>query len=63
MTAPATYTRLATITLARVIVFNKRRGGEMAALLLSTYTDEKRWQINEDILATLEPVEVKMTER
>lgn len=58
-----TFTQLTMVTLARIIVFNKRRGGEMAKLLLSTYEDKKKWHMSPDIMATLEPVEIKMTER
>ena len=48
---------------ASVIVFNKRRGGESARMLLETYGKRGRGAANKDIAATLSPLERKLAEK
>lgn len=38
-----TWKRLATVALARIILFNKRRSGEAARMTLHQYTTRPRW--------------------
>ncbi|KAL3870155.1 hypothetical protein ACJMK2_038238, partial [Sinanodonta woodiana] len=63
-----TYTiwrQLAETTLAKVVIFNKRRGGEAAQLLLETYAKRGFWKskANEEILNSLSSVEKKLFSR
>ena len=57
------YNELVTLTSASVTVFNKRRGGESARLLLETYVNRRRGATNKDIAATLSPLERKLAEK
>ncbi|KAF0303913.1 hypothetical protein FJT64_024170 [Amphibalanus amphitrite] len=57
------YNELVTLTSASVTVFNKRRGGESARLLLETYVNRRRGAANKDIASTLSPLERKLAEK
>lgn len=37
------YSRLASLTLARIILFNKRRSGEAAKMTLNNYASRPKW--------------------
>ncbi|KAL3854696.1 hypothetical protein ACJMK2_013954, partial [Sinanodonta woodiana] len=52
-------------TLAKVVIFNKRRGGEAAQLLLETYAKQGFWKskANVEILNSLSSVEKKLFSR
>lgn len=62
-----TWRRLARVLMSRLILFNKRRGGEVSKLLLSTYVDRPDWKgattVNAEIMAALQPLEVKLLDR
>ena len=60
-----TYRQLLEVVLSRLIIFNKRRGGEAARLLLSSYTERPNWHqtANSEILQSLQPLERKIFER
>lgn len=51
------YNELVTLSCAAVIVFNKRRGGEAAKLLVDTYKNRKPRVANEDVMSFLSPLE------
>ena len=57
--------KLAMVTIARLIHFNKRRSSEVAKLLLETYQQRPDWRksVSDEIMATLKPVELKLLER
>ena len=44
--------KLSKLTMARLILFNKRRGGEVSRLLLKTYKERPNWKesMNNEIL-------------
>ncbi len=49
---------LARVVLSSLILFNKRRGEEPAKMLLKKYEDRADWrQANEELIASLKPVE------
>jgi hypothetical protein len=56
---------LAEVTLARILLFNKRRGSEAAKLLISSYTSRPNWttQANTEIVDTLSEIEKKLFNR
>jgi hypothetical protein len=56
---------LAEMTLSRIIVFNKRRGGEVSKLLLSSYVERPDWkkECNKDLIDTLKPIEKQLLNR
>jgi hypothetical protein len=56
---------LSEAVLARLIMFNKRRGGEQAKMLLSTFlevTQSTQAAVNEEIFKSLSPFEQKLAE-
>ena len=57
--------RLAQLIMTRLIIFNKRRGGEVAKLLLKTYTERPDWKnhTNEDILESMQSLERELFKR
>lgn len=59
------YRDLLEYTLAALILFNKRRGGEAAKLLLTTYTNRHLWRkkSNKEIVQSLSTVEKKLVKR
>ena len=60
----STWRSLAQNVLARLIIFNKRRAGEVARLTLATYKDRPDWKGtgHSEIKASLQPLEKKMLE-
>lgn len=58
------WTRLATLCLARIILFNKRRSGEAAKMKLSDYISRPTWeeQNTKEIRNSLTPIEKKLSE-
>lgn len=60
-----TWRRLAQLIMTRLIIFNKRRGGEVSKLLLKTYTDRPDWKkhTNDDILESMQGLERELLKR
>ncbi|XP_074035307.1 uncharacterized protein isoform X1 [Leptinotarsa decemlineata] len=60
----ATWTKLATLVLARIILFNKRRSGEAARMKMSDYISRPSWKEHntEEIKFSLTPIEQKLAE-
>lgn len=54
------YAMLAKVILAQVIIFNRRREGEVSRMELSTFKERKQTDVNEDIAVCLSPLENKM---
>jgi len=56
---------LAKVTLSRLIVFNKRRGGEASRLRVSNYVSRPNWHAHgaEEFKASLSDVETKLCDR
>lgn len=61
----STWRKLAQLTMARMIIFNKRRGGEVSRLLLQTYNTRPNWKqsTNQEVLSSLQPLEQKLVDR
>lgn len=61
----STWRKLAQLTMTRMTIFNKRRGGEVSKLLLETYQTRPGWKgnTNEEVLKSLEPLERKLLNR
>lgn len=61
----STWRKLAQLTMTRMTIFNKRRGGEVSKLILQTYRSRPDWkgQTNEELLKSLEPLERKLLSR
>ena len=58
------FNKLVELTSASITIFNKKRGGEAARLLVSTYTGRQRDVVaNGDLLKTLSPLEAKLVEK
>ena len=60
-----TWRELSELTLSRMTLFNKRRGGEAAQLLLSQYVDRPNWldKSNREVIAGLLPIEKELMKR
>ena len=56
----ACWSDLCQITLAQVVAFNRRRGGEAERMLLSAYCSDSIENVNEDVSACLSRVEVAL---
>ncbi|XP_074530856.1 uncharacterized protein LOC141793879 [Halichoeres trimaculatus] len=54
------YATLAKVTLAQVIIFNRRREGEVSRMELATFMARKKSELNADMEACLTPLEKKM---
>lgn len=54
------YAALARVVLAEVIIFNRRREGEVSRMELTTFIARKKSELNEDMAACLTPLENKM---
>jgi len=61
----AAWRALAEIVLARLVVFNKRRGGEPAKMILSQFVNRPDWRrtSNKELLNNLRPVERTLMKR
>ena len=57
--------QLAEFTLTRVVIFNKRRGGEATKLLVANYKERPNWNSAalSDVYSSLQPVEKKLCQR
>jgi sulfur relay (sulfurtransferase) DsrF/TusC family protein len=60
-----TWRQLLEIVYSRVVIFNKRRCGETAKLLLSAFENRPSWQqsANDQIVGTLKPLEQELLKR
>ncbi|KAK0142436.1 hypothetical protein N1851_019816 [Merluccius polli] len=54
------YATLAKMTLAQLIIFNRRREGEVSRMKLDTFEARKKSELNEDIAVCLTPLENRM---
>ncbi|KAK1877482.1 UvrABC system protein B [Dissostichus eleginoides] len=54
------YATLANVTLAQVIIFNRRREGEVSRMELATFQGRKKAEVNEDMAECLTPLEKQM---
>src|SRR5271163_1426953 len=61
----STYRNLLELALSRLIIFNKRRGGEASKLLLSAYQRRPKWNevVNRELESTLSPMEQHLKNR
>lgn len=57
---PQTYAELAKVTLAQVIVFNRRRAGEVSKMKLRTFLERDSTKLHEDVAMGLSKVEQKL---
>ena len=57
--------KLSQLIMTRLILFNKRRGGEVSRLLLKTYTERPNWKLsaNSEVVASLKPLEKELLQR
>jgi hypothetical protein len=57
--------KLAQYIMTRLILFNKRRGGEVSRLLLKTYLSKPDWNenINQELVSSLNPLEKELLKR
>nr|XP_055051673.1 uncharacterized protein LOC129437514 isoform X1 [Misgurnus anguillicaudatus] len=56
-----TYAELAKVTLAQVIIFNRRRAGEVSKMTLECFMKRDQTELHEDIALGLSPFEQKMS--
>ena len=63
--SPHTWMSLVEAVLSRLILFNKRRGGEAARMLIKSYKDRPVWQqfANQEIAQSLSLLEQKISSR
>lgn len=54
------YATLAKVTLAQLIIFNRRREGEVSRMELATFKARRKSELNEDMALCLTPLENKM---
>ncbi|XP_036932014.1 uncharacterized protein LOC119017757 isoform X5 [Acanthopagrus latus] len=54
------YATLAKVTLAQLIIFNRRREGEVSRMELATFKERRKSELNEDMALCLTPLENKM---
>lgn len=54
------YAELAKLVLAQVIIFNRRREGEVSRMELATFIRKDKSQLNQDVATCLTPLENKM---
>ena len=61
----STWRNLLDVVYCRVVIFNKRRGGETAKLLLQAYVNRPTWErvASDAIVSTLTPVEQRLLRR
>ncbi|XP_054637986.1 uncharacterized protein LOC129185220 isoform X2 [Dunckerocampus dactyliophorus] len=58
--SPQTYAELARVTLAQIIIFNRRRAGEVSKMTLESFERRDQTELHEDIAALLSHVEQKL---
>ncbi|XP_056611303.1 uncharacterized protein LOC130427704 isoform X2 [Triplophysa dalaica] len=59
--SPQTYAELAKVTLAQVIIFNRRRAGEVSKMTVECFMKRDQTELHEDIALSLSPFEQKMS--
>ena len=59
----AAWSELGQITLAQVVAFNRRRGGEAQRLLVSAYSSDAVQNVSEDVSSCLSRVELALCDR
>lgn len=61
----STWRKLAQLTMTRMTIFNKRRGGEVSKMLLETYKTRPDWKslTNEEVMRSLQPMERTLLKR
>ena len=57
--------RLAVLVMARLIIFNKRRGGEVSRTLAASYVNRPNWrsEMSREVTKSMAPLESKLVER
>ncbi|KAL7846086.1 hypothetical protein AOLI_G00242780 [Acnodon oligacanthus] len=58
--SPQSYAKLAKTTLARIIVFNGRRAGEVSKMQLKSFQERDKTLLHEDVAVGLSPFEQKL---
>lgn len=58
--SPQTYAELARVTLAQIIIFNRRRAGEVSKMTLDSFKRRDQAELHEDIAAGLTQFEQKL---
>lgn len=58
--SPQTYAELARVTLAQIIIFNRRRAGEVSKMSLESFKRRDQTELHEDIAAGLSQFEQKL---
>ncbi|KAL7846113.1 hypothetical protein AOLI_G00243050 [Acnodon oligacanthus] len=58
--SPQSYAKLAKTTLARIIVFNRRRAGEVSKMQLKSFQERDKTLLHEDVAVGLSPFEQKL---
>ncbi len=59
--SPQAYAELARVTLAQIIIFNRRRAGEVSKMKLESFKKRDKTELHEDIAVGLTPFERKLT--
>ena len=59
--SPQAYAELARVTLAQIIVFNRRRAGEVSKMKLESFKKRDKTELHEDMAVGLTPFERKLT--
>lgn len=58
--SPQAYAELARVTLSQIILFNRRRAGEVSKMSLESFKKRDQTELNRDIAASLSPLEQKL---
>ncbi|XP_030294982.1 uncharacterized protein LOC115594830 isoform X4 [Sparus aurata] len=58
--SPQAYAELARVTLAQIILFNRRRAGEVSKMTLESFKKRDQTELHGDLAASLSPVEQKL---
>ncbi len=58
--SPQAYAELARVTLAQIILFNRRRAGEVSKMTLESFKKRDQTELHSDIAASLSPFEQKL---
>jgi len=63
--SPSTWKCLSHVVFCLITLFNKRRGGEVSRMPLTCFTKRPNWKQNrnDDILKSLSPLELRLTEK
>ena len=60
--SPQAYAELARVTLTQIIVFNRRRAGEVSKMTLESFKKRDQTELHSDIAASLSPFEQKLAQ-